>query len=107
MTRGLFSLSNAGVLGFIASPDYESPKDQGENNDYEVTIQASDGTNDAVINVTVRVENVDEDPVVTGDTGPSVVEGSKRYDQRPTALMTLRAKDDYLGVPYGRRRQPF
>ena len=72
----LFTLSNAGVLNFISPPDYEDEKDQDTDNDYEVTIEASDGTNDAVMNVTVRVEDVDEDPVVTGDTGPSVVEGS-------------------------------
>ena len=71
----LFSLSNAGVLSFISPPDYEDAKDQGENNHYEVTIEASDGTNDAVMNATVEVQDVDEDPVVTGDTGPSVVEG--------------------------------
>ena len=71
----LFSLSNAGVLTFNASPDFEDPKDQGTNNAYQVTIEASDGTNDAVMNVTVEVQDVDEDPVVTGDTGPSVVEG--------------------------------
>ena len=72
----LFSISNAGVLSFISPPDYEDAKDQGQNNHYEVTVEASDGTNDAVMNVTVRVDNVDEDPVVTGDTGPSVVEGN-------------------------------
>ena len=72
----LFTLSNAGVLKFISPPDYEDEKDQNTDNDYEVTIEASDGTNDAEMNVTVRVEDVDENPVVTGDTGPSVVEGS-------------------------------
>ena len=72
----LFSISNAGVLSFISPPDYEDAKDQGQNNHYEVTVEASDGTNDAVMNVTVRVDDVDEDPVVTGDTGPSVVEGN-------------------------------
>ena len=66
------------TLASLASslfPDYEDAKDQGENNHYEVTIEASDGTNDAVMNATVEVQDVDEDPVVTGDTGPSVVEG--------------------------------
>ena len=72
----LFNLSNAGVLNFIAPPNYEDPKDQGGDNDYAVTVQISDGTNNAEMNVTVAVQNVDESPVVTGDTGPSVVEES-------------------------------
>lgn len=73
--RALFTISNAGVLSFVASPDYEDAKDDNEDNAYEETITASDGTNDAVMNVTVEVQDVDEKPVVTGDTGPSVVEG--------------------------------
>ena len=72
----LFTISNAGVLKFIASPDYEDARDQDTDNDYEVTIEATDGINDAEMNVTVSVVDVDEDPVVTGDTGLSVVEGS-------------------------------
>ncbi len=72
----LFALSNAGVLSFISPPDYEDKRDHDTDNDYELTIEASDSVNDAEMNVTVRVEDVDEDPVVTGNTGPSVVEGS-------------------------------
>jgi len=72
----LFTISNAGVLKFIAPPDYEDEQDQDTDNDYEVTIEATDSVNDAEINVTVRVVDVDEEPVVSGDTGLSVVEGS-------------------------------
>ncbi len=84
--KALFSLSNAGVLSFVASPDFEDPRDQGTNNAYEITIEASDGTNDAVMEVTVEVQDVDEDPVVTGDTGPSVVEGSTNTITTYTAV---------------------
>ncbi|MDE2778132.1 MAG: cadherin domain-containing protein [Chloroflexota bacterium] len=72
----LFTISNAGMLKFISPPDYEDERDQDADNDYEVTIEASDSVNDAEMVVTVRVVDIDEDPVVTGDTGPSVVEGS-------------------------------
>ena len=50
--------------------------DDDTNNSYLITVEARDGTNLAVMTVTVNVGNVDENPVVTGDTGPSVVEES-------------------------------
>ena len=73
---GDLSISNAGVLSFNASPDYETPVDDDTNNAYEITVEAKDGTNTAIMDVTVNVGNVDEKPVVTGNAGPSVVEGS-------------------------------
>ena len=39
-----FAISSRGVLTFAVSPDYENPTDSGENNVYEVTVEASDGT---------------------------------------------------------------
>ena len=60
----LFSIDEDGVLRFVSSPDYESPVDRDEDNKYDVTIQASDGTNDdslkVSLEVTVTVSNVDE-----------------------------------------------
>ena len=50
-----FSISSAGVLSFSTSPDYESPVDADTDNVYQVTIQASDGTNTATLDVTVTV----------------------------------------------------
>ena len=61
---GDFSI-DAGVLGFVTSPDYETPADAGADNRYEVTLQAFDGTNSASLDVTVIVTNVDEEGVVT------------------------------------------
>ena len=52
---GDFSISSAGVLSFSTSPDYESPVDADTDNVYQVTIQASDGTNTATLDVTVTV----------------------------------------------------
>ena len=45
-----------GVLAFKSSPNYESPKDQGSDNTYNVTVNASGGSTD----VEVTVTNVDE-----------------------------------------------
>ena len=71
-----FSIEN-GVLRFKSSPDYETPEDSGEENDYEVTIEASDGGQGttATKDVTVDVTNVDENGTVTLSTlQPQVVE---------------------------------
>ena len=45
-----------GELAFKSSPNYESPGDEGADNIYNVTLQASGGSRDVVVNVT----NVDE-----------------------------------------------
>ena len=60
-----FSISDAGVLSFSASPDYENPADADNNNNYKVTVNASDGTSTASLDVTVTVTDEDESPVLS------------------------------------------
>ena len=62
---GAFSISSAGVLTFMASPNYESPADANTDNIYMVMVNANDGTNDAMKAVTVRVTNEEEMGEVT------------------------------------------
>ena len=59
-----------GVLRFKSSPDFENPADDGTNNVYEVTVQASDGGADttAMEEVTIEVTNVEEPGTVTLST---------------------------------------
>ena len=57
---GDLSISNAGVLTFMVSPNYESPADANTDNIYMVMVNANDGTIDAMKAVTVRVTNVEE-----------------------------------------------
>ena len=58
-----------GVLAFAAPPDFEAPADTGGNNTYEVTITASDGTdNSDAEDVAIQVTNVDEPGTVTLST---------------------------------------
>ncbi len=52
---GDFSISSSGSLTFSSPPDYESASDSDTNNVYEVTVNASDGTNTATLDVTVTV----------------------------------------------------
>ena len=48
-------------LEFREKPDFENPGDMNGDNVYEVTVVASDGVNDAMRDVTVKVTNIEED----------------------------------------------
>ena len=57
-----FTISAAGVLTFSTPPDYENPADKDTDNVYLVTVQASDGTNTAALDVTVTVRDAADPP---------------------------------------------
>ena len=59
---------SSGALMFKTAPDFENPSDQGGNNDYEVIVTVSDGTNSAVQTITVTVTDVNEAPVIAAQT---------------------------------------
>ena len=65
-----FEIFSGGTVKWVSSPNYEDPTDADTDNQYRVTIQASDGTNEAKLQVTVVVTNIpldtDEVPTVTG-----------------------------------------
>ena len=62
-----FEISASGVLSFKALPDYDDPSDDDENNEYEVTVVATDQTgNAASLTVTVTVTDVNEGPIISG-----------------------------------------
>ena len=61
-----FGISTGGVLTFGSPPDYENPADADPDNVYEVTVKASDGTNEDTLDVTVTVTDVDEGFEVSG-----------------------------------------
>ena len=56
------------VLAFKSAPDFENPGDSNRNNIYEVTVEASDGTNTAMRDVTVKVTDAEEEGKVTLST---------------------------------------
>ena len=72
---GDFSISSGGVLAFKSAPDHENPADMNEDNVYEVTVEADDGTYMDTHDVTVTVTDMDE--VVVGD--PLLA----KYDNNP------------------------
>jgi gliding motility-associated-like protein len=67
----LFSIQpTSGVLSFIAAPNYEAPLDADANNDYQVTIIATDDGTPALQSsqeLTIRVNNVNEVPLSVDD----------------------------------------
>ena len=67
---GKFSItSDEGVLTFTSPPNYESPGDADGDNDYEVTVVVTDADdNTDEHDVTVSVENVEENGAVTIST---------------------------------------
>ena len=60
----LFEL-DAGQLSFKESPDFEMPGDRNQDNVYEVTVRASDGTLNEDRMVTVKVTDFVEEGIVT------------------------------------------
>ena len=61
-------------------PDFENPEDDGSNNTYEVTIEATDGTNMTTRAVTITVTPVNEKPQVFPGFE---TDGTKDWEERP------------------------
>ena len=79
--RGDFNIdSSTGELTFRNTPNYESPVDSNRNNQYLVTVRATDeGGLSGSLDVTVTVQDVDEPPTITGSaTPPDFPENSVR-----------------------------
>ena len=65
-----FTINDRGELFFSETrpPDFENPLGSGsDGNEYEVTIQASDGVLPTTLDVTVTVTDVNEGPEITSD----------------------------------------
>ena len=74
----LFAINrNTGVVSFKAAPDFEMPGDANEDNDYNITVTASDGENMTNHDVVITVTDEDEignAPVFTSPAAASVAE---------------------------------
>ena len=74
-----FVISAAGVLSFREAPNHERARDANRENDYELTVSASDGSLDDSLDVTVTVTDVNEPPTLTGRTSITVDEHAERF----------------------------
>ena len=86
--RDDFSISDAGVLSFVATPDYEQPSDADRDNVYMVTIHASSGSSTGFLPVAIVVRDQAEGLTasrltVTVDEGDSATY-TVRLDSEPT-----------------------
>ena len=89
-----FSITNSGVLRFVAAPDFENPTDADFNNTYLVQVTVNDGSGGTTLqNLTVTVTAAnDNNPIFTSVATVNVVENS-------TAVVTVAASDADLPKP--------
>ena len=84
-------------LSFKQAPDFENPIDTDANNEYSVTITASDGDLQDTQAITVTVTNVEEDPYFhsTDDYVDSIAEDpATEGTASPVLVLTIQAADD-------------
>ena len=72
--RGEIFHQLGGALTFKSAPDYEKPNDGDKKNDYEVTINASDGSLTSTLDVEVTVTNVNEAGAISGSASINYAE---------------------------------
>ena len=71
-----FEFDDRNALRFREPPDYEDPRDSGRDNEYDLSVVATDsGGRSASLDVTITVTAVDEGPEITGSTTYTVSEG--------------------------------
>ena len=79
-------------MSFRNTPDYEKPADSNKDNEYRVTVRASDGRNYGTLDVTVTVLEVNEAPEMSGND-------SITYEENGTdSVGTYRATDPEEGT---------
>ena len=69
----LFTINRAGLLRFSPAPNFESPTDNGADNVYNVTVNASDGFSTATRAVVITVQNRNEGGRITVSATTPVV----------------------------------
>ena len=52
--------ASSGALAFLNAPDFENPTDQGGDNNYQLDIEASDGSSSASLALTIAVTNLND-----------------------------------------------
>ena len=96
-----FSLPNTGggtatvtaELNFTTAPNYEVPTDSDDNNDYEVTLNFSDGSNTTALAITVTVTDEDDPSVFGGALTGAVTEDDSAANSA-TGTLTISDEDE-------------
>ena len=89
----LFAINSAsGAVSFLAAPDFETPGSAAGSNVYTIEVTASDGNGGTdVQTLTVTVDGVNEDPVITSTNTASVDENTTAVTIRSRQAMWMRA----------------
>ena len=74
--QGDFEIDASGNVSFKETPDADQPVDSNRDSKYEFNVVASDGRLSGSLSVSVNVEDVDEPPVVSGDTNIDYLENA-------------------------------
>ena len=86
---GDFEINEAGELSFRNSPDYEKPADSNRDNEYVVTVRASDGRYYGTLEVVVTVSDENEAPEIASNSKTEI-----SYRENETSVLyTYRATD--------------
>jgi hypothetical protein len=65
---GLFEINPDGDLEFKTAPDFENPTDSGKDNNYDLSVIATDSDSEVTTQqVTIQVEDEDESPIIGYD----------------------------------------
>ncbi|WP_342346072.1 cadherin domain-containing protein, partial [Shinella curvata] len=91
--KALFNIdAKTGALSFKSAPDFESAKDAGKNNVYDVTVAAKDAGGISVTQaIAITVTDVNEAPIITSSASVSIAENK-------TAVTTVKATDPEKGT---------
>ena len=78
--RGDFDLSDTGAMTFISPPDFESPVDDGSDNEYELTVIVTDEDGNVdELSFTITVTDVNEGPEVTSGGASFTVQENRDW----------------------------
>ena len=88
-----FSIGD-GALTFVTPPDYEAAADANKDNDYLVTVEASDGTKTESLEVTITVTNVNEPPAFSAETDTRTIDENTAADESMGSPLTATDPDD-------------
>ena len=72
------SISTSGAITFNSNPDFESPSDTNADNSYEVTVEASDGSDTISDNLVIIIQDVENEgnPIIIGLSSQSIDENT-------------------------------
>ena len=73
---GKLSISTSGEITFNSNPDFETPGDINSDNQYDITVEASDGTDTVTADLSITILDVENEgnPIIEGLSSQSINE---------------------------------